>query len=160
VHQYRGLAVVIFDCAAEQPDFTHAWFPQSAFMESRIDGNQAVARSGDGLLLMKAHKDFEPVERGPTAGDELRVPGHQATWIVRLGQAGGHASLDAFAMGFAQMEVLRGEGGELTVNDPEYGEVRFHQDGRVEAEGRVIDPAEWTVAGDAAIMTAGRLKRR
>ena len=31
VHQYRGLAIVLFDCAAEQPDFTHAWFPQSAF---------------------------------------------------------------------------------------------------------------------------------
>ena len=33
VHQYRGLAVVAFDCAAEQPDFTHAWFPRSAFDE-------------------------------------------------------------------------------------------------------------------------------
>ena len=33
VHQYRGLAVVVFDCADEQPDFTHAWFPRSAFDE-------------------------------------------------------------------------------------------------------------------------------
>jgi hypothetical protein len=160
VHQYRGLAVVVFDCAAEQPDFTHAWFPQSAFMESRIDGNHAVARSGDGLLLMKADKDFEPVERGPTAGNELRAPGHQATWIVRLGRVEEHDSLEAFATVFAQMEVLRGKGGELTLNDPEYGEVRFLADGRVEAEDRVVDPAEWTVAGDAAIMAAGPLKRR
>ena len=28
VHQYRDLAVLLFNCAAEQPDFTHAWFPQ------------------------------------------------------------------------------------------------------------------------------------
>ncbi|WP_206079130.1 hypothetical protein [Allomesorhizobium camelthorni] len=160
VHQYRGLAVVIFDCAAEQPDFTHAWFPQSAFMESRIDGNHAVARSGDGLLLMKSDKDFEPVERGPTAGNELRVLGHKATWIARLGRVEEHDSLEAFATVFAQMEVLRGKGGELTLNDPEYGEVRFLADGRVEAEGRVVDPAEWTVAGNAAIMAAGPIKRR
>jgi hypothetical protein len=156
VHQYRGLAVVVFDCAAEQPDFTHAWFPQSAFEIAHVAGNRAFAQGGDGLLLLKADKDFEPVERGPTAGNELRVPGRQATWIVRLGQAGDHASLDEFAAVFAQIEVLRGEGGELAVSDREYGEILFHSDGRVEAEGRMLDPAEWTVAGRADILSTAR----
>src|SRR5690606_34656829 len=76
VHQYRGLAVALFDCAAEQPDFTHAWFPQSAFDETRVDGRSALARGGEGLALLKADKDFQLVGTGPTAGNELRVPGH------------------------------------------------------------------------------------
>ena len=41
--------------------------------------------------------------------------------------------------------------------DPEYGEVRFHASGRVEAEGRVVDPATWTVAGKAELLPAGTL---
>jgi hypothetical protein len=150
VHQYRGLAIAIFDCAAEQPDFTHAWFPQSAFETAQLDGNLAFARSGDGLLLLKADKDFEPVESGPTADNELRVPGRKGTWIVRLGQTSEHGSSDAFAATFAGLEVRRGEGGVLKVDDPEYGEVTFHADGRIEAEGRIVDPALWTVAGPTA----------
>ena len=44
VHQYRDLAVVIFDAAAEQPDFTHAWFPRQVFDASRVDGAIALAK--------------------------------------------------------------------------------------------------------------------
>ena len=44
--------------------------------------------------------------------------------------------------------------------DPEYGEVRFHASGKVEAEGRVVDPATWTVAGKAEFLPAGALSAR
>ena len=47
-------------------------------------------------------------------------------------------------------------GGTLRVDDPEYGAVVFRPDGRVEAEGRTVDPSEWTVAGHAAIISASR----
>jgi len=160
VHQYRGLAVVIFDCVAEQPDFTHAWFPQSAFSAWRVDGNRAFAQSAGGLLLLKADRDFEPVERGPTAGNELRVPGYKAVWIVRLGQADIQGPLEAFASLFANLDVRRGEGDGLAINDPEYGEVVFHADGRIEAEDRIVDPTLWTVAGEAVMLPSGPLRRR
>ncbi len=37
----------------------------------------------------------------------------------------------------------------LVVDDPEYGTVRFLADGRVVAEGRSLDPSDWTVRGEA-----------
>ncbi len=159
VHQYRALAVVLFDCAAEQPDFTHAWFPRSAFASSRVDGDCAIATSGDGYLLLKADRDFEPVERGPATGNELRVPGRKAEWIVRLGQAGVHGPLEGFVFAFSRLVIRRGADGLLAVDDPEYGEVVFHADGRIEAEGRVVDPAGWTVSGEAATLPPGPLRR-
>ena len=39
--------------------------------------------------------------------------------------------------------------GELIVEDPEYGSVRFLSDGSAHAEGRVVDPSQWTVRGHA-----------
>jgi hypothetical protein len=41
----------------------------------------------------------------------------------------------------------------LRVDDPDYGPVLFHPGGRVEAEGRVIDPKDFTVAGTRRLTT-------
>lgn len=160
VQHYRGLAVVLFDCAAEQPDFTHAWFPQIAFDERRVEGSRALARGGQGLLQLRADADFLAVGRGPTAGNELRVAGRAAAWIVRLDDAGRHGSLDAFAAVFDGLALRREAEGLLRVVDPVYGEVLFHADGRVEAEGRVIDPALWTVKGEAVLLEADAAGRQ
>jgi hypothetical protein len=155
VHQYRGLAVVIFDCAKEQANFTHAWFPRNAFDASRIEGERAFAQSGRGLVMLKVDAPFAPVDRGPTAGNELRVPGNKNTWVIRLGQVNDQGPLDTFASVFSALIAREEEGGMLAVNDPEYGNVLFHADGRIDAEGRFLDPAEWTVAGHAAILPTG-----
>jgi len=160
VHQYRGLAVALFDCAAEQPGFTHAWFPQGAFKASHIDGNKALAQCDGGLLMLKADGNFEAVDSGPTAGNELRVQGHKAQWIARLGRVREHGTLEAFGAAFEGLAIRTLESGTLEVHDPEYGVVTFRADGRVEAEGRTIDPAGWTVAGHAAILAEGPMRRK
>ena len=126
VHQYRGLAVAVFDCAAEQPDFTHAWFPREAFDETGIDGKLAFARSGRTVAMLSADRPFELVTRGPTAGNELRVPGRKAVWIVRLGATGSSRSVAGFVKRFSPLSLRREKGNLLVVMDPEYGEVRFH----------------------------------
>jgi hypothetical protein len=154
VHQYRGLAVAVFDCHDEQPDFTHCWFPRSAFDETNVDGRRAFVRIGEAVAMVAADRAFEPVAIGPTAGNELRVPGRKATWLLRAGNAGKARSLDTFAKKFFTLEVKRGKGGLLEVTDPQYGLVKFHKDGRVEAEGRVVDPRDWTVAGRAELFSA------
>lgn len=151
VHQYRGLAIAVFNCHAEQPDFTHCWFPCSAFDETKVDGGRAFVRIGGAAAMLKADRPFELVASGPTAGNELRVAGRKAVWIVRAGSA---RTADGFAKQFSMLEVKRGKGGLLEVTDPQYGVVRFHKDGRVEAEGRVVDPKEWTVAGRAELLPA------
>jgi hypothetical protein len=156
VHQYRGLAVMRFACAAEQPDFTHCWLPRDAFDATRIDGRIALARNRTGLALLKGSVPFELVAQGPTAGNELRLPGHRTDWIVRLGDLGKDSD-DDFAARYGGLEIEDLGGGSLRLDDPEYGAVIFHVDGRIEAEGRVIDPAAWTVRGEATSLPDGPL---
>lgn len=146
VQQYRGLAVVWFDGQPEQPDFTHAWFPAPAFDDLRLSGDLAAARSGNGALLIRASAPLERVTEGPTAGCELRLPGRHGWWLLRTGRA---ETLDAFVARHGAL-TLAGTGPHamLAVEDPDYGTVTFHPDGRVEAEGRVIDPKAFTVEGE------------
>ncbi len=144
--QYRGLAIVWFDGQGEQPDFTHAWFPRSAFDESRVAGNSACARAGDGMLVLHASGPLMPVTQGPTTGCELRLAGRTSWWVVRFGEGG---SLEEFARRFAAISPkAAGPRDEIRIDDPQYGLVVFHADGRIEAEGRVLDPRKWTVAGE------------
>ena len=152
LHHYRGLAVLTFNCAAEQPGFSHAWFPRQEFDASSVRGDVAVARSGQGMVMLKGSSPFALVETGPTAGNELRIDGHRTAWIVRLGD---HGSEDDFAARFAGLSISEGADGVLTVEDPEYGTVLCHADGRTEAEGRVLNPADWSVEGKASNMTHG-----
>ncbi|UCI07125.1 hypothetical protein [Mesorhizobium sp. B1-1-8] len=159
LHHYRGLAVLLFDCSPEQPGFTHAWFPQAAFDDSRVDGGLATARAGAGLVLLKGSGPFELVAHGPTAGNELRLAGRKATWIVRLGGTESHGDIDQFTGRFAGLAVAADSDGTLRIDDAEYGAVVFHADGRVEAEGRLIDPAAWTVRGEAKHLPEGPIER-
>ena len=156
VHQYRGLAVVVFDCVVEQPDFTHAWFPRGMFFASRLNDTLALAEADDALALIKTSGRITEVDSGPTAGNELRVAGRKATWIVRLGDRAACGSLDAFAARFDRLSVRDSEDGALVVDDPDFGEVRFGGDGTVTAEGRTVDPSEWTIAGHATRLDVRR----
>jgi hypothetical protein len=155
LHHYRGLAVLIFQCAAEQPGFSHAWFPRQAFDASSVSGDTALATSGDGMVMLKGSGPLVMVETGPTAGNELRIEGHRTGWIVRLGERGADGSEEAFAKRFESLAIMEGPDGALVVDDPDYGRVVCHDDGRTEAEGRVIDPTDWSVAGSAKTFARG-----
>lgn len=155
-HQYRGLAVLDYSAYEAQPDFTHAWFPAAEFDATRIDGNLALAKSGDGLVLLKGSGDFVAVGEGPTAGIELRLPGRKGRWIVRVSDAKVEGDIEAFSARYAGLAVTE-EGGDLTVIDPEYGAVKFRADGSIEAEGRTLSPTDWTIAGET---TSLPLRRR
>jgi hypothetical protein len=149
VQQYRGLAVVVFDCFAEQPDFTHAWFPREMFTTSRLDGSTALAEAGDAFVAIRTSAPLELVASGPTAGNELRAAGRKSTWIVRLGDRATSGSLGNFADRFAGLEVRSNADGSLIVDDPEYGAVNFAGDGSVVAQGRRVDPDMWSIEGHA-----------
>ncbi|MER9054059.1 hypothetical protein [Mesorhizobium sp. M0195] len=153
LHQYRDLAIVSFSCSDEQPDFSHAWFPASAFDAVQVGGDRALAQSGDAFVMLKTDVPLTQVVAGPTAGNELRAAGRRTTWIVRLGDRNANLpALDAWAGAFAGLSVRSGPDGELTAEDPEYGTVHFLADARIVAEGRTLDPANWTVRGEAMRM--------
>lgn len=144
LHQYRGLAVLEFTAAEGQPQFTHVWFPSTAFDESAIHGNLALARCGEGGVMLKGAVDFEPVTQGPFANCEIRQTGEKTQWIIRVCQT---ESLQSIQNRFGRIALSRRDGGEFQVDDPEYGSVVFHADGTVEAEGRLISPDDYSIAG-------------
>lgn len=156
VHQYRGLAVLDHKLHEGQPDFTHAWFPVAEFDAARLAGNVAVAQSGNGLVLLKGSSAFTVVAEGPTAGNELRLPGRRGRWIIRVSDDAVDGDLDSFALRYAGLGVNE-NGDELSVVDPEYGIVVFRSDGSIAAEGRTLNPAEWSIAGET---TSLPLRRR
>ncbi|MBA5778256.1 hypothetical protein H2509_14095 [Stappia sp. F7233] len=147
VQQYRGLAIVVFDGREEQPDFTHVWFPAAAFDSIIRDGALAAASSGEGRLLLRASDTLEDVTEGPSTGCELRLAGRKGRWLLRMGEAGDGRSLADLVNRFKDMNLEERDDGLILVEDPAYGTVAFHADGSIFAEGRRLNPSEWTVAG-------------
>ena len=122
-----------------------------------VDGRRvAVARSGEGMVLLKGSGPLTLIETGPTAGNELRLMDHKTSWIVRMGWRGADGSDEAFMARFSVLAVSEGADGALTVDDPEYGPVVCHADGRIVAEGRTVDPGEWSVEGAVELFSGGR----
>lgn len=146
VQQYRGLAVLAFSIHEEQPEFTHAWFPVAEFDESRVSGNSAFARSGKGAVLLRASGPLISVTEGPSAGVEIRQLGIKTRWLVRVCKSDDLASIEER---FGSLDAREESDGTLVVEDPEYGTVHFHADGSVEAEGRTIARADYSVKGRA-----------
>src|SRR5262249_30603973 len=135
-----------------QPDFTHAWFPRFAFDVATVDGAVALARRGAGLALLKASQALELVTSGPTAGNELRLAGRKAAWIVRLGDTAHDGTAADFAAAFSGLALHAVADDALQIDDPKYGRVTFHADGRIAAEGRIVDPVQWTIAGETRLL--------
>jgi hypothetical protein len=146
VQQYRGLTIVDFALHEDQPEFSHAWFPQAEFEESRVEGHRALARSGKGIALLIGNGPLLPVTEGPSAGAELRIAGRKTRWIVRLVEGENLSTVDVRYGGLA---IAEADDGTFVIDDPDYGVVRFGADGSVEAEGRVIRRQDYTVKGEA-----------
>jgi hypothetical protein len=148
VQQYRDLAVVKFDGDAAQPGFTHAWFPTQSFDDWSVKGHRAAARSGKGALILSCSGALEQVANGGSAGHELRLAGRDGLWLVRLGRA---ENLGDFSAAHDLSAVVAADG-TIRVMDRDYGEVVFHPDGTVDAEGRHLDPRDWTLAGKRRVI--------
>ena len=147
VQQYRGLALVWFDGQPEQPEFTHCWFPASVFDATLLSGTVAAAQSDQGAVVIHASGPLQMVEDGPTAGCELRLQGRSGWWIVRMGQAADGLQAYVAQHGKLSPDANANSRATVTVEDDEYGQVIFYADGQIEAEGRKINPKDWTVAG-------------
>ncbi|MBU1176351.1 MAG: hypothetical protein KKH72_13175 [Alphaproteobacteria bacterium] len=144
VQQYRDLALVVFDGVKPQLDFTHCWFPTSEFEDWRLDGDCASARSGKGMLTIKASGPLALQKTGASANAELRLGGRDGVWLVRLGRGG---DLAGFAARHAHA-IEKDADGTYRVTDAEYGRVEFRSSGVVAAEGRELDPRTWTMQGE------------
>jgi hypothetical protein len=157
VHQYRDLAIIDFSLQPGQVDFTHAWLPEAEMDEVRFEGERVLVRAGAAMALLAGSGPFKRIMEGPTAGCEIQLHGVRSRWVVRLSDIASECEdLDAFSARFAHLAAVDGQDGEIWLDDPDYGRVVFHPDGRVVAEGRMIDPATWTHAGRATVFPGGR----
>jgi hypothetical protein len=107
VQQYRGLAVVVFDCSAEQPDFTHAWFPREMFDDRQSIAGR-VGRSRRRLrALIKASGPLELVTTGRPPATSFGSPATRRPGSC--GWATAHVgSLDGFACASVQLACREG----------------------------------------------------
>lgn len=153
VQQYRGLAVVIFDTHAGQPDFTHAFLPQKQFSEVRFSEQRILLRGDEGLAQITGNVPLKLVTTGPAKECEVRLYGRHTCWLIRLNDDHHLRTLDDFDTRFADLCVNELDNQTLSVNDPQYGEVLFLSDGTVQAEGKLIDPNTWTVHGESQELT-------
>ena len=95
-----GWQCLMFDCAPEQPDFTHAWTPYAAFDEMSVDGDIVTRREGNALALLKGSGPFDRVVRRPDRR-QRNAPGRkEERWIVRLSDT-------------ARSELRDGDGSEI-----------------------------------------------
>ncbi len=146
-HQYRALAVVDFSVHENQPDFTHAWLPEAEMDEVIHQGDRVLVRAGEGLCLLQASAPLQRVERGPMTGCELRLPGRQGRWIVRLSDLAREGSLQAFGERFRGLAcAVHGE--DFILTDPDYGTVRCGADAAVRTADETLDPEDWTMTGE------------
>ncbi|MBZ6075559.1 hypothetical protein [Microvirga puerhi] len=154
-HQYRSLAVLDFNAHPTQPDFTHAWLPEAEMDEVIHLGDRILVRSGDGLCLLVASGVLKRVATGPTAGCEIRLPGHRGRWIVRLSDLKTEGSLAAFGRRFAGLSAQDRGDNAILLNDPDYGIVACGPDGIVQAGSERLDPKSWTLSGELTLYPEG-----
>ncbi|WP_262297407.1 hypothetical protein [Microvirga sesbaniae] len=155
VHQYRSLAVVDFATHRAQPDFTHAWLPEAEMDEVIHAGDRMLVRSGEGLCLLVASGPLERVTKGPTAGCEVRLPGHAGRWIVRLSDIAAEGSLAAFGERFASLSAEERGDGVILIHDPDFGPVACDPDGAVRTPEETIEPESWTLSGTLTAFPEG-----
>ncbi|MEM8662797.1 MAG: hypothetical protein AAGF49_01585 [Pseudomonadota bacterium] len=156
VQQHRGLAIAVFDGRPEQPGFTHALFPVGAFDSVFVDGCVAVGAAGRGRLVLVASGPLRLVGSGPSAGSELRLDGLDGRWIMRVLQS--DKPPETLAHTFGRLTIDGPTRGRLTVSDPQYGDVIFHPNATVDAEGIRQDPSEWTVEGTRRVKRTPTLR--
>lgn len=143
VQQYRDLAIVVFDGAAPQPDLSHCWFPTRSFDDWNVCGNRASARCGNGMVTLRASGSLVLSETGQSAASELKLAGRKGAWVVRLDQGENICEHE----NRHDLDLLYRDNGSIEINDPEYGLVTFYCDGRVTAQGRTLNPKNWSREG-------------
>jgi hypothetical protein len=98
-------------------DFTHAYFPVSAFDEYVLRSGWAFARKGNAYLALTAARGIELSQKGPYALRELRSTGRQNAWFCQLGRAARDGDFASFQKKVSALpfEYLDGKAHGLTL---------------------------------------------
>ena len=94
--------------------YSHAYFPQAAFDEVRVEAGWVMARKGNGYVALTATGGVEVVVAGPTARREVRAAG-ESVWIAQMGRAASDGTFADFGQKvLAQPLSLASDGVTMT----------------------------------------------
>lgn len=118
--------------------FTHAYFPSSAFDETREEGGWVFGRKGDGYIALRAlsgmrwgkpedvaaiYAGWDWAQKLPEQ-HELIAPGPSAVWICELGNPINYASFERFVAEISASSVA-GDAVSVEYLSPILGKVEF-----------------------------------
>lgn len=85
VAQHRDLALMVFDTQDHRNGWTHAYLGRDGLDEVLIEAGWLIVRSGMGFAALHSTNGLAMVEKGATAGRELRSEGRRCGWIAAVG---------------------------------------------------------------------------
>lgn len=86
-------------------NFTHAYFPTTAFDEYHLEGAWAFGRVGDGYVALWGDGNLHLTATGRHAGQELRSSGPGQVWLCYMGLAAVDGNFTTFCKRVSQTSV-------------------------------------------------------
>ena len=140
VAQEGGAVLAVYRIPRDDPmGFTHAWFPTRHFDEWSARGAWIAARVGDGYVALATEGGSRLLERGPTAGQELRPVGAGTAWVCQVGRRATRGSFAEFVDALREPEF----GPRVRHVTPEGQELELDFNGafRIDGRPRILDDA-------------------
>ncbi|QFI69134.1 hypothetical protein [Sinorhizobium alkalisoli] len=136
VAQHRDLALMIFDTQDHRNGWTHAYLGRDGLDEVLIEDKWLLVRSGAGFAALHATNGLEMMEKGATAGREIRSEGRRSGWIAAV-SCGDPADFERFreriiatAVDFDADRLM------LSVTPPDRPELRLAYEGTFSVGGQ------------------------
>ncbi|MFN8446780.1 MAG: hypothetical protein U0175_38660 [Caldilineaceae bacterium] len=135
--QWKDLLIVAYQLPEDDwMGFTHAYFPQAAFDETRINDVWAFARKGEGYLALTAAQGIRQIKQGNNAYRELRSYGSNNLWICQMGRAAGDGSFEEFQRKVTALPI-RFVGASVQLQSLRQQTVEFGWTGDLRIDGQV-----------------------
>jgi hypothetical protein len=108
-------------------EFTHAYFPTTAFDEWQIEGQWAFARYGNGYAALWGDGDLRLTTEGRHAAQEIRSAGNGFVWLCYVGSAAEDGDFTSFCQKVLQ-NVPQNVGNSIKWTTPQGDKLSFGWD--------------------------------
>jgi hypothetical protein len=136
--QHKNLAIVLYRIPeSDTRPFSHVYFPDAAFDESREVGGWLIGRKGDGYLAITSRPGMFPGTRKEYAGMERIVNARESAWLCRMGRKAVDGPFEKFVDTLSNA-TLEYSGNEVNYREPAGLRATFAWDGDFVVDGRKI----------------------
>lgn len=133
--QFENVLICIYNARGNN-DFTHAYFPKTAFDEVREISGWVFARKGDGYLALFSRNPIRWAENDGVT-NELIADGKQNIWICEMGNKKQWKNFDRFIKAVSQAP-MQTENLEVWYESPSRGKIEFGWEEAFRVKGEAI----------------------